>query len=173
VPYGDATHAHPNSERCDSGQESHDETYPTEEFGRNRQKGKRSWNMHHAREVTHGASEPVASKPNQHLLRAMREEGKAIASPSSIKELAFCIVAKNDCIEVLWAGGVPADHEFLSFVDAHLTPGAGASTGFTQDVQVFRDYPFETLSAHGAKYVREARVQLRTLTPSDLMAMAL
>src|SRR6266481_8294588 len=32
-------HVHTNSERCDSGQESDDEPYPSEELGRDRQEG--------------------------------------------------------------------------------------------------------------------------------------
>ena len=93
-----------------------------------------------------------------------QQRGKAIASSSGIMKLAVSVVPKNDCIEVLWTGGIPAEHEFLPLVDAHLTPGAGAPTGFIQAVQVFRDYPFETLSAHSTNYVRETGAQLRTLT---------
>lgn len=52
---------------------------------------------------------------------------KAVACSSSIQKLTVLVVAEDQSIEILWAGCVPADHEFLSFVDAHLSPGTGAS----------------------------------------------
>src|SRR6266550_4051781 len=67
-------HVHTNAERCDSSQESQDESHSPEELGCDRQESKWSWNMHHAREKTHRTCEPEASEPAQQLLRAVREK---------------------------------------------------------------------------------------------------
>src|SRR5713101_634502 len=67
-------HVHPNSERCEPGQESEDEPHPPEELGRDGQEGQWSWNMHHSSEEIHRTCEPKASEPTQHLLRTVREE---------------------------------------------------------------------------------------------------
>src|SRR6267143_3370110 len=67
-------HVHTNAERCDSSQESQDESHSPEELGCDRQESKRSWNMHHAREKTHRTCEPEASEPAQQLLRTVREK---------------------------------------------------------------------------------------------------
>jgi hypothetical protein len=47
------------------------------------------------------------------------------------------------------ANGVPANHEFLSFVKADFGPGAGALACFVSAVASFRAEAFEALGADG------------------------
>src|SRR6185437_13865857 len=77
--------------------------------------------------------------------------------------LTFFVVTEDHCIEVLGGKRVTADHKFLSFIKAHLAPGAGTSAWLILALQVFCNNTFQTLRSHGLNHLREAGVQFRAL----------
>src|ERR1035438_10077548 len=74
-------HVGDDAQRRDATEQTNQKSEATEEFGANCQEGQRRRNSHLLREESHGTVEAVASKPAQHLLRAMSKENHTQHQP--------------------------------------------------------------------------------------------
>src|SRR5215471_101206 len=87
--------------------------------------------------------------------------GEAVASSSGVEQLSVLVVAEDESIEGLWIRRVPADHEFLPLINAHLSPGSGSPARLIGAAEVLRNNALQSLCAHCIDYIGESGVQLK------------
>jgi hypothetical protein len=84
---------------------------------------------------------------------------KTVSGPRYVNEIGTSVIAKNERVEVLRAGRVSADHEFLALIKAHLLPRLRSLAGFVSAVQTFGHQTFEVLSAHCGDQVSKTSIE--------------
>lgn len=70
-------HVAKDPERRNPAEQADKQAQATKEFGADRQKSKRNWDMHLLREELHGSFESVAAEPSQHFLCAVGKKNRA------------------------------------------------------------------------------------------------